>query len=74
MFPRPRAATPSPRASGGVTRKDFTDRLGLPESASNEEVFAAVDRAKARRKVTTPAPVDALSAEDARLYAKAWPR
>lgn len=58
---------PAPRAAAApVTRKDFTDRLGLPETATNAEVLDAVDKAAAKRGASRPA-----SEEDA-LYALAF--
>lgn len=50
-------------ARAGVTRKDFTDRLGLPADATNAQVLAAADRALAARP--SPSPED-------RLYEAAW--
>jgi hypothetical protein len=40
-------AAPAPRAGSTppVTRKSFTDRLGLPEDATNAQVLAAFDAA-----------------------------
>lgn len=64
------AAAPSPRK---VTRKDFTDRLGIPENCTQAELDAALDRIKPRA-AAKPAPARATapaSAEDA-LYALAW--
>lgn len=40
-------AAPAPRVT--TFRKDVTDRLGLPADATDEQVFAAVDRALALR-------------------------
>lgn len=37
------------KGSASVTRTDFTDRLGLPASASDAEVLGAVDRVVARQ-------------------------
>ncbi len=53
----------APRAAAKVSRKDFTDRLGLPEDASNDEVLAAIDAVKARNAATAAVP--ASSPEDA---------
>ncbi|MEV8272685.1 hypothetical protein [Microbacterium sp. NPDC077184] len=46
-----------------VTRQDFTDRLGLPANASNDEVLAAVD-ARLTKASPTPAASPARSYED----------
>lgn len=51
------------RATSPVTRKDFTDRLGLPEDATNTQFMAALDARLAGR------PASAQSDEDA-LYAR----
>jgi hypothetical protein len=61
------AARSAPRAAV-VTRKDFTDRLGLPANATNDQVLAAVDAVKAPPK---PAAAPQVTAEDA-LYAAAF--
>lgn len=60
---RVRAILNKPRSSG-VTRKDFTDRLGLPETATNEEVLAAVDAVVARQR----------AADDKALYESIYGR
>lgn len=68
-------------SDGRVPRKDFTDRLGLPESATNAQVLAAVDKVVAPRqqspaaslaeKAWGTAPASA-GAEQSDLYRKAW--
>lgn len=60
--PRAQAAPAEPR----LNRKTITDRLNLPEDASNEQIFAAVDAVMARSGKKAP-----VSADDA-LYALAW--
>lgn len=59
------ATADQPRAQ--VTRKDFTDRLGLPADATNDQILAAVDTAKRGADERR-----AAAAEDA-LYRQAWP-
>ncbi|MBP2419666.1 hypothetical protein [Microbacterium imperiale] len=48
-----------------VTRKDFTDRLGLPESASNAQFLAALDARLGRSAQSAPSP-----SADEQLYAR----
>lgn len=51
------------RATSRITRKDFTDRLGLPEDATNAQFLAALDeRLAARQTAAAPSPEDALYA------------
>lgn len=67
-----RAAAPAPRK---VTRKDFTDRLGIPENCTQAELDAALDRIKPRAQKTAAAgaPTAARPANDVdALYALAW--
>ncbi|MDU0325296.1 hypothetical protein RWH43_00870 [Microbacterium sp. KSW2-21] len=52
------------RGASSVTRKDFTDRLGLPEDATNAQFMAALDA-----RLTGRPAAAAESAEDA-LYAR----
>ena len=54
-------------ASAAVTRKDFTDRLGLPADATDEQVMAAIDtgtkppaKAPAKAASTGKQPADDL--------------
>lgn len=55
-----RGTFPNSRAQARVTRKDFTDRLGLPADASNADVFAALDA-----KLAGPTPT---ATADDQLY------
>ncbi|MBY6061608.1 hypothetical protein [Microbacterium esteraromaticum] len=81
------AAAPPARAAAPrrpkVTRRDFTAKLGLPDNATNEQVFAAVDALNARKTAAaltssthraqpTGNAADSLTARDDALYALAW--
>ena len=57
--------------SSKVTRKDFTDRLGLPADATNDQVLAAVDAVKKPKAPTRTLAQRRQAADDA-LYASIY--
>lgn len=67
------AATRHPRVAApvAITREDFTDRLGLPATASNSEVLATLDTKLAAKRATAKDTSQATS-EDEALYQAAF--
>lgn len=63
----PPARVHSPRA--GITRKDFTDPLGLPGDATDAQILTAIDDKLAARDARTASE---HSARQSDLYKKAW--
>lgn len=68
---RPRAAASRVRAAAQptrrVTRKDFTDRLGLPSDASEAQILAAIPARRSNGAVGASS-----SSNDDALYARLW--
>lgn len=68
------------RGAGGnsshaqVTRKDFTDRLGLPADATDEQVLAGVDAVAARERAQAASAGAAGTSREpgSELYEAAW--
>ncbi|WP_127818238.1 hypothetical protein [Microbacterium sp. CPCC 204701] len=54
-----------------VTRRNFTERLGLPANASDAQVLAAADAQLGRRKAS-PTPLFAQRAAEDALYELAF--
>ncbi|MFN3948662.1 hypothetical protein [Microbacterium sp.] len=85
LFPHQMRASltrpPRSESPARVPRQAFTDRLGLPADATNDQVLAAVDKVVAPSRVA-PAPTladkawgtpaAALPAAQSALYRKAW--
>ncbi|WP_067194941.1 hypothetical protein [Microbacterium sp. XT11] len=65
-----RISAPAPRA--GIPRKTLTDKLGVPESATDADVLAALDAKLAAKKQSTgQTPARAQQSADDALYALA---